>query len=65
MQEVSTPFEGIEYSKWQMLKITEQCSEISRAFLAQFPDGVPDDTARALGKRLYTKRDGYGMKGIR
>jgi hypothetical protein len=48
-----------------MLKITEQCSEISRAFLAQFPDGVPDDTARALGKRLYTKRDGYGMKGIR
>ena len=48
-----------------MLKITEQCSELSQAFLSQFINGVPDESARTLGKRVYTKRDGYGMKGVR
>ena len=66
MAEVSPDFQGgIDYGKWRMLKITEQCSELSQAFLSQFINGVPDDSTRTLGKRVYTKRDGYGMKGVR
>ena len=43
MAEVSPDFQGgIDYGKWRMLKITEQCSELSQAFLSQFMNGVPD-----------------------
>jgi hypothetical protein len=45
-----------------MLTITEQCSEIARVFFAQFVNGVPDEAARTMGKRIATPRDNYGWR---
>jgi hypothetical protein len=61
MSEVHPDFRGIPFQKWRMLKITEQCSQLSRAFLSRFVNGVPDIEARSLGKRVATPRDGYGL----
>jgi len=62
LSEVPSDFRGIGYAKWRMLKITEQCSEIARVFFAQFVNGVPDEAARTMGKRIATPRDNYGWR---
>ena len=59
LSEVDPAFEGIAYPKWQMLKITEQCSELSLL-------PAPEKNKKWVGnKSVATPRDGYGMKGVR
>lgn len=67
LSEVPPDFHGISLREWEKVKmqlIAEQGSEISRKFLGQFLNGVPDDDARTLGKRIATPRDNYGWKSL-
>jgi hypothetical protein len=62
LAKIPPEFRGIPFQRWRMLKIQEQCSQISRHFLAKFVNGVPDDLARTLGKAIATPRDSYGWR---